>query len=171
MKHESLVELIYKKDEEAFTVLYDLYAKSLFGILSNYCRNNELAEQLLPDLFSKLWNNLENYSEKEGRLYTWMVAQTREFIEEYLKTNNLYNPIKLQTENFVQLLDDENKPETIGIQEYVRKLRPKSIKLVDALFFKGQSLESIASYFDSNPEVLQAENRNSIIEIRNFLGA
>ena len=171
MKQKLLVELIYKKDEEAFTILYDLYAKSLFGIINNYCRDNELAEQLLTDVFSKIWNNLEFYSEKEGRLYTWMVNQTREYIVDYLKSCNSYNPIKLKSENFVQLLDDENKAETIGIQEYVRKLRPKSIKLVDALFFKGQSLESVADIFESKPEILQAENRNSIIEIRNFLGA
>jgi RNA polymerase sigma-70 factor (ECF subfamily) len=171
MKQELLVELIYKKDEEAFTVLYDMYAKSLFGIISNYCRNNELAEKLLAEVFSQLWNTIDSYSEKEGRLYTWIVFQTREYIEEYLKSNALYNPIKLHSENFVQLLDDENKPETIGIQEYVRKLRPKSIKIVDSLFFKGQSLESVADSFEITPQVLQDENRNSINEIRNFLGA
>jgi len=171
MKQKLLVELIYKKDEEAFTVLYDMYAKSLYGIISNYFKNNELAEKLLTEVFSRIWSNVELYSEKEGRLYTWMVTQTRDHIIEYLKSNNTYNPIKLNSENFVQLLDDENKPETIGIQEYVRKLRPKSIKIVDALFFKGQSLENAAVQFDINPEDLQAENRNSINEIRNFLGA
>lgn len=171
MKQKLLVELIYKKDEEAFTVLYDMYAKSLYGIISNYFKNNELAEQLLTEVFSRIWSNVELYSEKEGRLYTWMVTQTRDHIIEYLKSNNTYNPIKLNSENFVQLLDDENKPETLGIQEYVRKLRPKSIKIVDALFFKGQSLENAAVQFDINPEFLQTENRKSINEIRNFLGA
>lgn len=171
MKQKLLVELIYKKDEQAFTVLYDMYAKSLYGIISNYFKNNELAEKLLTEVFSKIWNKIESYSEKDGRLYTWMVTQTREHIIEYLKSNNTYNPIKTNSENFIQLLDDENKPETIGIQEYVRKLRPKSIKIVDALFFKGQSLENTATQFEINPEDLQTENRNSINEIRNFLGA
>jgi RNA polymerase sigma-70 factor (ECF subfamily) len=171
MKQKLLVELIYKKDEQAFTVLYDMYAKSLYGIISNYFKNNELAEKLLTEVFSKIWNKIESYSEKDGRLYTWMVTQTREHIIEYLKSNNTYNPIKTNSENFIQLLDDENKPETIGIQEYVRKLRPKSIKIVDALFFKGQSLENTAIQFEINPEDLQTENRNSINEIRNFLGA
>jgi RNA polymerase sigma-70 factor (ECF subfamily) len=171
MKQKLLVELIYKKDEEAFTVLYDMYAKSLYGIISNYFKNNELAEKLLTEVFFKIWNKIESYSEKDGRLYTWMVTQTREHIIEYLKSNNTYNPIKTNSENFIQLLDDENKPETIGIQEYVRKLRPKSIKIVDALFFKGQSLENTAIQFEINPEDLQTENRNSINEIRNFLGA
>jgi RNA polymerase sigma-70 factor (ECF subfamily) len=47
----------------------------------------------------------------------------------------------LSSDNFVHLLDDSNKlvdkVDTIGINEFVKKLKPKCIQIIDLLFFKG----------------------------------
>lgn len=169
MKQEDIVELIYKKDENSFTVLYDLYAKSLFGIISSRVNDNEDAEKILTEVFEDAWNSLELYSENKGRLYSWLVEITRNHITDYLKKSNTFNSNKLNS--FVDLLEDENKPETIGIQEYVRKLRPRSIKIIDLLFFKGNALSDVSEKLEINTETLTLENRLSINEIRNFLEA
>lgn len=169
MKQKDIVELIYKKDENSFAVLYDLYAKSLFGIISSRINDPENAEKILADVFENAWNSIETYSENNGRLYSWLVEITQKQLVEYLKNNDEYN--SKQNNSFVDLLADENKPETFGVQEYVRKLRPKSIKIIDLLFFKGFSIVEVAEKLETNPEILTIENRSSINEIRNLLEA
>jgi hypothetical protein len=46
---------------------------------------------------------------------------------------------KPSSDNFVHLLDDSNKlvdkVDTIGINEFVKKLKPKCIQIIDLLFF------------------------------------
>ncbi len=59
-----------------------------------------------------------------------------------LRSKNFNNSQKnLSSDNFVNLLDDSNKLvnriDTIGIQEFVKKLKPKCIEIIDLLFFKG----------------------------------
>jgi RNA polymerase sigma-70 factor (ECF subfamily) len=58
---------------------------------------------------------------------------------EILNFNNSQK--NLSSDNFVHLLDDSNKlvdkVDTIGINEFVKKLKPKCIQIIDLLFFKG----------------------------------
>ena len=169
MKQEDIVELIYKKDENSFAVLYDMYAKSLFGIISSRINDPENAEKILTEVFEVAWNSIESYSENKGRFYSWLVEITRKQVVDYLKKTGDYN--SSNTNSFVYLLADENKPETIGIQEYVRKLRPKSIKIIDLLFFKGFSIVEVSEKLEINTETLTLENKLSIDEIRNFIEA
>lgn len=167
MKQKDLVELIYKKDENSFTVLYDLYSKSLFGIISSRVKDNEKAEKILTEVFEDVWNSIDSYSESKGRFFTWLVNITHKHVVDYLKISDEYNTNKI--DSFVDVLEDENKPETIGIQEYVRKLKPRSIKIIDLLFFKGYTLLEVSDKLEINAEVLPSENRSSINEIRNLL--
>ena len=58
MTQEQLLVLIYKKDEKAFTHLYDMYAKSLFAVINVLVKNREEAEDVLQDVFVKIWKNM-----------------------------------------------------------------------------------------------------------------
>lgn len=169
MNQEEIVKLIYVKDENSFALLYDCYAKSLFGIISCSIKDHEKAEKILIDVFEDTWHSLDTYSENRSRFYSWLVDKTRRHIVDYLKESNQNN--SNATCSFVELLADENKPETIGIQEYVRKLRPRSIKIIDQLFFKGVPLVELAEKLEISSETLLIENKSSIDEIRNLLEA
>ena len=50
MSQEELLVLIYKKDEKAFTHLYDMYSKSLFSVINVLIRNREEAEDVLQEV-------------------------------------------------------------------------------------------------------------------------
>lgn len=167
MKQENLVELIYNKDENLFTVLYDLYAKSLFGIITSQVKENEKAEKILTEVFTDAWNSLDSYVESKGRFYSWLVEITHVHIYDYLKMVDKDGSNK--SNSFIDLLKDENTPETIGIQEYVRKLKPKSIKIIDLLFFKGCTVSEVCEKLEINPDTLPLENKASITEVRNLL--
>ena len=58
MTQEELLEQIYKKDDKAFTLLYDMYAKSLFGVIFNLIKDKEEAEDVLQETFVKIWKGI-----------------------------------------------------------------------------------------------------------------
>jgi len=169
MNQKEIVKLIYKKDESSFAHLYDNYAKSLFGIISSVIKEREEAEKILTEVFEDVWNSLESFVESKGTFYTWLVEKTQNRIFEFLKNSGDFEPNQLNS--FINLLDYENKPETIGIQEYVKKLKPRSIKIIDLLFFQRKSVDEVSQKLEISPERLMQENRLSIKEIRNLLEA
>ncbi|MDD2985584.1 sigma factor-like helix-turn-helix DNA-binding protein, partial [Flavobacterium sp.] len=84
--------------------------------------------------------------------------------------NNLKN---LTTDNFVHLLDHSagmnNKIDMIGIQEFVKKLKPKCIKIIDLLFFKGFTQQEASDELDIPLGTVKTQNRNCIQELRTLL--
>lgn len=174
MTQEELLPLIYKKDERAFTLLYDMYSKSLFGVISNLIKDQEEAEDVLQDVFVKIWKNIDSYNQEKGRLYTWMVNITRNTTIDKLRSKGYNNSQKnLSADNFVHLLDDNtrltNKIDSIGIREFVKKLKPKCIKIIDLLFFKGYTQQEASEELEIPLGTVKTQNRNCINELRNLL--
>jgi RNA polymerase sigma-70 factor (ECF subfamily) len=66
MPQEELIPLILKKDERAFTIMYDMYSKSLFSVISNLVKDTEDAEDVLQEVFVKIWKSIDSYSETKG---------------------------------------------------------------------------------------------------------
>lgn len=174
MSQEELLVLIYKKDNKAFTYLYDMYSKSLFAVISNLVRDKEEAEDVLQEVFVKIWKNIDSYNESKGRFYTWILNIARNTSIDKLRSKGYHNSQKnLSSDNFVHLLDDSNKLtnkiDTIGIQEFVKKLKPKCIQIINLLFFKGYTQQEASDELEIPLGTVKTQNRNCINDLRNFL--
>lgn len=174
MTQEELLPLIYKKDDKAFTLLYDMYAKSLFGIIATLLKNPEDAQDALQEAFIKIWKNIDTYDENKGRLYSWMVTITRNCALDKLRSKGFSTSLKnISADNFVHLLDDHTrmngKIDTIGVQEFVKKLKPRCIKLIDLLFFKGFTQQEASDELEIPLGTVKTQNKNCISELRNLL--
>jgi RNA polymerase sigma-70 factor (ECF subfamily) len=174
MSQEELLVLIYKKDEKAFTHLYDMYSKSLFSVIHVLIKNREEAEDVLQDVFVKIWKNIDSYNESKGRFYTWIINIARNTSIGKLRSKDYNNTQKnLSSDNFVNLLDESNKLshklDAIGIQEFVKKLKPKCIEIINLLFFKGYTQQEASEELALPLGTIKTQNRNCINDLRNYL--
>ena len=174
MTQEEVLALISKKDDRAYTYLYDMYSKSLFSVIKNLINDREEAEDVLQEVFIKIWKNIDSYNESKGRFYTWAVNIARNSTIDKLRSKNFNNSKKnLSTDNFVHLLDDSNKLtnkiDSIGIEEFVKKLKPKCIQIIDLLFFKGYTQQEASDELEIPLGTVKTQNRNCINDLRNFL--
>ncbi len=174
MTQEEILPLIYNKDDKAYTILYDMYSRSLFAVILNLVKNREEAEDVLQEVFVKIWKNIDSYNETKGRFYTWILNIARNTSIDKLRSKDFNNGKKnLSSDNFVHLLDDSNKLihmiDTIGIQEFVKKLKPKCIQIIDLLFFKGYTQQEASEELEMPLGTVKTQNRNCINDLRNFL--
>ncbi len=171
MTQEELLPLLAKKDDRSFTLLYDNYAKSLYGIIFNLIKDKEEAEDVLQEVFIKIWKNIDTYNTSKGRLYTWMLNIARNSSIDKLRSKNFNNSQKnLSADNFVNVLDDNsktiNKIDAIGIKEFIKKLKPKCIQLIDLLFFKGYTQQEASEELEIPLGTVTTQNRNCMNELR-----
>jgi len=163
-----------KKDDKAFTTLYDMYSKNLYGVIYNLIKNQEESEDVLQEVFVKIWKNIDSYNESKGRFFTWILNIARNSAIDKLRSKGHNNSQKnLSSDNFVHLLDDSNKLtnkiDTIGIKEFVKKLKPKCIQIIDLLFFKGYTQQEASDELEIPLGTVKTQNRNCINDLRNFL--
>jgi len=174
MTQEEILPMIYKKDERAYTILYDMYSKSLFAVITNLVKNREEAEDVLQEVFVKIWKNIDSYNVSKGRFYTWILNIARNTSIDKLRSKDYNKSQKnLSSDNFVHLFDDSNKMvnmiDSIGIKEFVNKLKPKCIALIDLLFFKGYTQIEASEELEIPLGTVKTQNRNCINDLRNFL--
>jgi RNA polymerase sigma-70 factor (ECF subfamily) len=174
MTQDDLLILISNKDEKAFSHIYNMYSRSLFAVISNLVKEQEEAEDVLQEVFVKIWKNIDTYNESKGRFYTWILNIARNTAIDKLRSKGFNNSKKnLSSDNFVHLLDDSNRLtniiDTIGIRDFVKKLKPKCIQIIELLFFKGYTQQEASEELEIPLGTVKTQNRNCINDLRNFL--
>lgn len=81
-----LVVLLAKKDLPAFNYLYDHYSAALYGVILKIVKREDVAQDLLQDVFVKIWKRVGQYDVQKGRLFTWMLNIARNTGLDYLRT-------------------------------------------------------------------------------------
>jgi RNA polymerase sigma-70 factor, ECF subfamily len=174
MTQEEILPLVLKKDDKAFTTLYEMYSKNVFGVIYNLMKDKEEAEDVLQEVFVKIWKNIDTYNESKGRLYTWIVNIARNATIDKLRSKGYNNSQKNATmDNFVNVLDDNsrfiNKIDTIGISNFISKLKPKCIQIIELLFYKGYTQQEASDELEIPLGTIKTQNRNCINDLRNYL--
>lgn len=174
MTQEELLEQIYKKDGRAFTLLYDMYSKSLYGIIFNILKDKEESEDVLQEVFVKIWKNIDTYNTSKGRFFTWILNIARNASIDRLRSKSHNNSQKnLSADNFVHILDNNftatSKIDAIGIRDFIKKLKPKCIRLIDLLFFKGYTQQEASEELELPLGTIKTQNRSCIKDLRTLL--
>lgn len=174
MTQEELLAQIYKKDSKAFTTLYEMYSKNLYGVIFNIIKDREEAEDILQEVFVKIWKNLETYNEGKGRFFTWIINIARNATIDRLRSKGHNNARKnLSADNFVHILDSNstsaNKIDAIGIRDFISKLKPKCVQLLELLFFQGYTQQEASEELQIPLGTVKTQNRNCISQLRQFL--
>ena len=86
IKSDDLVVQLKTRSKYAFSVLYDNYASALLGIATKIVRNQQVGEDVLQEVFIKIWRNIDTYDNLKGTLFTWMLNITRNESNDYLRS-------------------------------------------------------------------------------------
>lgn len=171
---DELVALLKNKDAVAYNVLYDNYSTALYGIVARIIPAEEIAQDILQDVFVKIWKSIDMYDKSKGRLYTWMLNIARNSAIDYSRSK------QSKLENKIQDLDNSvyevNKQrstsintDTIGVKEEIVKLKEDYRVLIDYIYFKGFTQEETAKELNIPLGTVKTRVRAAIMTLREIL--
>ena len=168
---EEMVGLLKAADQQAFSVLYDNYSKALFGVVKKVISEEEVAEDVLQDVFVKIWNNRLMYDASKGRLFTWMLNIARNASIDYLRSKqNKFDEKIHRGEKSVYELNKTSSIETsvdhIGLKKVVSKLKEDHRVLIDLVYFEGYTQEEISKKLDIPLGTVKTRVRAALITLR-----
>ena len=148
-KETEFVTHLLSKDRRRFGVLYDNYSVALFGIIHRIVLNDEIAEDILQDVFLKIWNNSASYDPKKARLFTWMLNIARNTAIDYKRSKQ--GRVDEKNYSIDTLKNIYEKPsatsfphENYGIKKLVDELKADQREIIDLAFFEGYTHPEIA---------------------------
>lgn len=168
---EELVRVLKLHDEQAFRYLYDHYSKAMFAIIFQIVHRQEIAEDLLQQIFLKVWKNISSYDPSKGRLFTWMLNITRNHSIDYTRSKefNKGGQTLSLSENVYDQKVDVAAIQDIGLKKILEKLPAEKRKLLELSFFNGFSHQEIAEMTDTPLGTVKTRLRSIIIELRKIL--
>ncbi|WP_299256801.1 sigma-70 family RNA polymerase sigma factor [uncultured Aquimarina sp.] len=174
MQPNELIIQLQQKNEKAFQRIYEMYAENIFGVIYTILRDETLSEEVLQDVFVKVWNKADSYSEKKGRFFTWILNIARNAAIDKTRSVAFKNSQQNQTADyFVDILEEKSnfssKMDAIGIKKYIDILEPICKKVIDLLFFKGFTQKEASEELDIPLGTIKTRNRICINKLREVL--
>ncbi len=75
--NKQLLKLTAQRDQLAFKKLYDQTSGKLYPLALYLLKREVLAEELLQDVYLKIWNSAAQYKLEQGTALGWMKTITR----------------------------------------------------------------------------------------------
>ena len=154
--------------------LYDHYSSALYGIIFRIVRKEEIAEEVLQDVFLKIWNKAESYDPAKGKLFTWMLNLARN--QAIDKTRSKESSQDRKTDDIDHLVNKIDAAEhaelhvdSIGLKEVLDRLPESQRFVVEFLYLRGYSQSELAEEFSIPLGTVKTRLRLGMMELRSIL--
>ena len=105
MTEALLIELLISGSEKAFDEIYKIHSTRLFSFCHRFIKSRETAEEIVQDVFIKLWTNKESIQNKESLSSLLFTIARNRLINSYRSTLN--SPIYVEYCDIKELSHDE----------------------------------------------------------------
>lgn len=168
---KQLVDGLKQRKQHVFAYVYDNYAPTLNGIIHRNVQNKECTEDLLQEVFVKIWNSIDSYDSRRGRLYTWMIAVALNHTIDFMRSKNSRVRKKTDSGDIAdkQIRDDTFNPDkydSIGIKKNICRLKPEYVQLINMAYYYGFTQNEISKALSMPLGTVKTKLRTAIIELR-----
>jgi len=176
---EQLVAQFIGGDEQALSALIDRYLKPLFNFTLQLVKDNQVAEDIVQEVFVKVWKNLDKYN-ADKKFSTWIFAITKNAAYDWLKKKKSIPFAAFEKEdgtNLLEYVEDETilhsqallqkMDDAKSAQEFLNALSPQNKTILLLHYQQGFALAEIAQIMGHSPNTIKSKYRRAILSLRN----
>lgn len=170
----TLLALLADDNEYAFQLLFDRHRNRIYRIAMLYVKSPALAEDIVQDVFLKLWFQRKNLA-KLSSLESWIYTLTKNFTLNCIKklahewsAKEKWTKANIQFENSTdhKIISAEYNQ---LYQQAITQLSPQQKKVYLLAKQEGLSYEAIGSKLSLSPLTVKTHISRALASIRSFL--
>ncbi|WP_294210971.1 sigma-70 family RNA polymerase sigma factor [uncultured Chryseobacterium sp.] len=171
---EQLILLLKDRNENGYHYLYDHYSGALYGVILRIVQSKEYTEEIIQDVFVKIWNSIAQYDAGKGRFYTWMINIARNTAIDYLKSKSFQNELKNQSlPDFVydsaELSVQDHSSDHIGFSSILGSLEKDKQQLIDMAYYQGYTQNEISEKLKMPLGTVKTKMRSALMKLKDLL--
>ena len=171
-QESELVMLLKQRQESAFSYLYDHYSASLYSVIVSIVIDRELSNDILQEVFVKIWRQIETYDTTKGRLFTWMLNVARNASIDAVRSKNYQQNQQNRelTENMYEAGgSSQTNTDKIGLRKIVYKLKEEYRVLVELSYFEGFTQDEISKMLKIPLGTVKTRLRSALIQLKQVI--
>ncbi len=174
IQEPELIDLLRRKNPSALEYIYDHYSAALYGVVLRIVRQEAVAEEILQDVFLRVWDKIGSYDPSKGRLFTWMLNIARNLAIDRTRSREMSKSRKTDDlENFVDKIDDLGSTslavDSIGLTDVLGRLPDDQRFVVDYLYLRGYTQSELAEESGIPLGTIKTRMRLAITALRQIL--
>lgn len=153
MEIEEAITRAKKNDQKAFNYLLDVFWDNVYGFQLKRTHNENDAEDITIQTFSKAFDKIETFDEKYT-FKTWLITISKNIHIDFLRKekNSIIQVISKNDRDMFQVLDESPSPEDKLITEQhlakllrdIKKLKPHYQEVINLRYFQEFSYKEIS---------------------------
>ncbi|MBM7567643.1 RNA polymerase sigma factor [Paenibacillus sacheonensis] len=153
----ALLARILGKDPEALKLMYERYERPIYAFAYRIVKDAMLAEEVVQELFLRLWNSAERYDSGQGMLSSWLFTITRNIAIDALRLRQTRTS---QQVTEAEQLNREPDPESdtaglatanvVGeqVRSAIRSLNEDQQEVMELIYFAGYTQQEVSAKCD-----------------------
>ncbi|TDH23111.1 sigma-70 family RNA polymerase sigma factor [Segetibacter sp. 3557_3] len=161
-----------QRQEDAFSYLYDHYSGALYSIILNIVPDKELANDVLQEVFIKIWRQIESYDNSKGRLFTWMLNVARNASIDTVRSKGFQKNQQSRelTENIYDMGGSTQlNTDKIGLKKLVSKLKEDYRILIELSYFQGYTQDEISKMLQIPLGTVKTRMRSALTQLKEVI--
>ncbi len=172
----SLVVAVGRYDEDALAELYRRHAGPVLGLARRLLGDPTLAEEIVQEVFLRLWRNPEKFDRERGTLRSFLLAQTHGRSIDLLRSERA----RRQREEREALATPEESSHDIErevwdmtvaerVQDAMGSLTPEERSAIELAYFGGHTYREVAAILDEPEGTIKSRIRVGLRRMRSAL--
>lgn len=143
-----------RSDTSAISELYDRYSRLVYSLAYFIVGDHGVAEEILQDVFLRIWEKADTYRQEEARVNTWISSVTRNRAIDVIRSRGAKitaNSLAWEDSTHESLADEHNTEAQVEqrmqqdrIRRAIKTLSTEQQDVISLAFFQGLSHSEIA---------------------------
>lgn len=169
---DSLVAAVARRDRNAFRRLYDLASPKLFATIFRIVRNKPAAEEVLQDVFLRIWQNAESFSPQTAPARAWMNSIARNRAIDVLRQKGFATVTSAadDTDWYERIAEDRDREADMinnaSLRHCLGQIDDQARTCVLLAYYEGFSREELAERYDRPVNTIKTWLHRSLASLR-----
>jgi RNA polymerase sigma-70 factor, ECF subfamily len=158
VRDSQLMQRVALQDREAMAEVYDRYAARVYGLCLRILEEAQLAEDMLQEVFVRVWQRAYQYEPSRGSLMTWLMGVARNTCIDQLRRQRVRPQALQQPDSLDALPFEEGLVDPDGdvpgqadmnaraalVRRALARLTPEQQLVIHLSYFRGLTRREIA---------------------------
>lgn len=170
-----LLSRIHNRDGEALLLLYRRYRLRVFALILRILKDRPLAEEVLQDVFQRLWDHPEKYDPAKGQLLSWLLTVARNISLDHKRKESRRAVHHVYPDEANQLpplpaADYSLAPETIhSIRQVLETLPAEQKAVLELSYYEGLTHPELADHLGESLGTVKTRIRLGMQKLKQAL--